>query len=117
MLPLTGVKMKSIVVTGEEQGYVGSKAHAAQLAERNEHHKVKLMVNLDMIGWNNPKGFLRFHLMRPRPFACIFTALAFRPHCGARDAERMRAYRRPLRQGCRHGLLHSRGQVPQALGI
>ncbi|ELR18282.1 uncharacterized protein ACA1_370660 [Acanthamoeba castellanii str. Neff] len=21
----------------------------------NEHHKVKLMVNLDMIGWNNPK--------------------------------------------------------------
>lgn len=47
--------MQFLLFSGEEQGYVGSKAHAAQLAERNEHHKVKLMVNLDMIGWNNPK--------------------------------------------------------------
>eukprot|EP01124_Arcella_intermedia_P030194 TRINITY_DN6548_c0_g1_i2.p1 TRINITY_DN6548_c0_g1~~TRINITY_DN6548_c0_g1_i2.p1 ORF type:complete len:339 (+),score=96.38 TRINITY_DN6548_c0_g1_i2:26-1042(+) len=44
-----------VLFAGEELGYYGSKAHLEQLKEE-EKKSIKLMLNLDMIGWDNPEG-------------------------------------------------------------
>jgi len=41
-----------ILFAGEEQGFCGSKTHV----RNSDTSKIKLMLNIDMIGWDNPDG-------------------------------------------------------------
>jgi len=43
-----------ILFAGEEQGYYGSSAHILEFSGR--YPDIKMMLNLDMIGWDNPAG-------------------------------------------------------------
>jgi len=61
--------IKFIWFSGEEQGLVGSTASATNVVNRGEKDHLKLMVNMDMIGYSRTADDLKVLLETKREFS------------------------------------------------
>jgi Zn-dependent M28 family amino/carboxypeptidase len=68
------VTMEFILYSGEELGYLGSKFHAEEAKESNKD--VRLMLNLDMLGWGKREGGTTIEIETAKRFSGIVETLS-----------------------------------------